>query len=106
VTAIDMVSPPARVAVTRDFPIRPGRGELILRDVAREHRTTVAELRSHIKPAYLVRARIEAARRLTDLGYSRVLVGRIMRRDHTTVCWYLGTAHRHRAPKAAQVNGR
>lgn len=91
---------PAREIVTPDRVIRPGYGELVMRDVAQAHGTTVAELRSRHKPARLVRARIDAARRLTDLGYTRTLVGRIMRRDHTTISWYLGACPNKRQPLA------
>ena len=78
----------------------PRPGKQILVEVAEQRRISVAELISEKAYKYLVDARWEAIRRMRDeLGYSFPQIGRLLRRDHSTII-YAYSAER-RAKKRA-----
>jgi len=66
-------------------------GGHILGDVAREYGVDVAELTNGRRFAELVEARKEAARRLYNDGLSVTDIGRVLRKDRSTIHYYLET---------------
>jgi hypothetical protein len=72
------------------FNVKPCRYDLtrrIMREVARQHRVTVDDILGPRRDKHYIAARHEAMRRVwTEVrGLSSVLIGRLFKRDHTTV---------------------
>ena len=63
----------------------------ILIEVASKHNITVKKMLSKSRKQNIVMARIEAARRLRELGYSLERIGMALHRDHSTIAYYLKT---------------
>lgn len=61
----------------------------LLREVMADHRICADDFFSGIREKHLVAARMDAARRLRACSYSVCHIGRILKRDHTTVRYYL-----------------
>lgn len=78
----------------------------ILVEVAAKHKIGVEDIKSRHRKSYLVAARIEAAKRLfdeTDLSVNQI--ARAMKRDHSTVSYYLGSEIRaRRAVKRRKID--
>lgn len=86
-----------REVVTASRQIVIPAGERIIRETAAKYGIRLADMLGYNRvPADLyVRARIDAARRIrAELGYSVSLIGRIMRRDHSTISYWLGNTAR------------
>lgn len=69
--------------------MRPSTRTLI-EDVAARHGTTPTEILSHRHPRLLLAARVEIAKELAARGYYGSQIGAVMKRDWTTVYFYLG----------------
>lgn len=73
--------------------VPPSRPQTILNDVAHEHALTVGEMvntrGSHPDAAPMLRARIDACGRLRAIGMSTTMIGRFLKRDHSTIVSYL-----------------
>lgn len=61
----------------------------IVKKTVREYGISYEELLSTKRPHYLVSARVRIARELRKLGWTVKRIGRLLRRDHATVCYYL-----------------
>jgi hypothetical protein len=66
----------------------------LLRDVASRYSVEPAEIIARCKPRRLLAARMEIAQELARRGYSGPRIGAIMKRDHTTVSYWLGRLSR------------
>ncbi len=62
----------------------------ILKEVSRRSGIPIAKIRSHSRNAYVVLARNEVMKRLDEFHYSLSQIGRVVNRDHSTVCFALG----------------
>lgn len=72
--------------------------ELVLSEVSASHGISVATLLGRRRRGAVVEARREAVRRLTDeLQMSTTSIGRALKRDHTTVLYYLNGDRRQKA---------
>lgn len=69
--------------------MRPATRDLI-RDVATRHGVEPDDILSHRRPKRLLGARIEIARALAQRGYNGPQIGAVLKRDYTTVYYYLG----------------
>lgn len=83
------------------------RGEMLMREIARKHGVRYADLRSRSRDKRVVVARIEIARALWDgLGFNGPKIARMMRKDHTSIYFYLGRVARRKprnVPEAREV---
>lgn len=69
----------------------------ILAEVASKHRIGVQDIKSRHRKNYLVTARIEVARRLFgEAGMPVNQIARVMKRNHSTVNYYIGSGVRER----------
>jgi hypothetical protein len=68
--------------------------EQIIADVLRHHGITRDDLFSRWRNADLVEARADAARRLRAAGFTLKAIARALRRDHTTVMYYIDDTRR------------
>jgi chromosomal replication initiation ATPase DnaA len=60
----------------------------IAKDVANEHGVTLSEMRGNRRTARLVEARKDFGQRCLDIGKGATEIGRFLRRDHSTICYY------------------
>lgn len=88
-----------RVTVTADRPIRELRHQRIIREVCAAHGVRQDRLLRKYGPRRYVPARIELARELDAAGYIPAQIGRWLKRDHTTVLWYIGRLPGKRQPR-------
>lgn len=61
----------------------------IMKNICRRHGVTPNAVRGKIRSPALHAARIEFAVLCRMQGWSTTVIGRLMRRDHTTVLYYL-----------------
>lgn len=73
------------------------RHEIIL-DVIHRRGVTRDELMSRSRRAAFVDARVEIAQRLAEIGFSYSRIGKILDRDHSTVCFWLNRRKGGRLP--------
>lgn len=71
-----------------DHEIPKQKGELIIDEVCEQRELPVAMVIGHVRSGPLVHARQEIMYRMTvELGYSTVMVAKMMNRDHSTVVY-------------------
>ena len=63
--------------------------EAILEEAAGRWNTPVDELTGRSRNRMVVRARIRASKKLYAVGYNKSEIGRMLRRDHSTIIHYL-----------------
>lgn len=71
----------------------------VVLEIADQHGVSPEILTSYQHPRALLAARVELARRLTALGHLAPKIAEVMRRDYTTVYFYLGRTSRRPALK-------
>jgi hypothetical protein len=83
---------------------------VIIGEVAASSLVAPAKLVGRCRSARVVHARIEVAKRLRDRGYSTPRIGQVLKKDHTTIVFYLGlgkkkpTPLQWRKPRIAHLN--
>ena len=73
-----------------------GRGKSIIRDVLSEHQICADDFFGLRRDKHLTLARTDAAKRLHAAGYDWSSMARIMKRNHSTVRYYVLSSHRDR----------
>lgn len=73
-----------------------GRGKSIIRDVLKEHQICADDFFGIRRDKHLTLARTDAAKRLHEAGYDWSSIARMMRRNHSTVRYYVLSTHRDR----------
>ena len=88
-------NPPPVDPVLKGLRLMPHRVEI--REILARHGTTWLEITETQKryPAYRA-ARLEIATLLHGRGWSFTKIGRLMRRDHTTILYWMGRLNRSR----------
>ena len=76
--------------------------EKLVEEVCRRHGVDLLELRGPVKTKEMVDARRDAARVLRALGLSSLVIGRLLKRDHSSILSLLRTV---RAPAKRPVRG-
>lgn len=89
---------PPRLAVVRRMNPTPNVNLSLLDDhlqiVAQDFGVSVAALAGPCRMAMLSRIRQEFCRRAVALGFSTTQIGRTLNRDHTSICYLLGSLQR------------
>lgn len=76
--------------------------DAVVRRVAAERYVSYLDIRGRRRYPRLVQARVIAARRLRDAGFSFPEIGRALGgRHHTSVMWYLGLIEDRKGPVKA-----
>ena len=77
------------------MPRMPLRARVIIETVLRDHHLHAEDFYSTGRGKDLVEARRDAGKKLIEIGYSSTRIGRMLKRDHSTVLNYLDI-HRKR----------
>lgn len=64
-------------------------GRQMLEDIAREHRAAVRDILGRYREPQFVALRVEFMRRAHAAGMGSITIGKLLRRNHTTVLYHL-----------------
>jgi hypothetical protein len=78
----------------------PVDGNEVLREICAQERLKVADVIGPRKYDHLVEVRLKVARRLREHGWSTPRIGKLLRRDHSTIVSMLNGG-KHRKPMLA-----
>lgn len=80
-------------------------GHDVLKQVAKDHKTSVSALRGQQKFPWLVAARRDAIARLLAAEFPVAKIARVMNRDHSTICHHMYPQYRVRKAAWARRYG-